>query len=189
MTAVKQIPETLIYEMDNGQPIYYSGYKNILNGQALPTAIMGSSILQSLIISYLSHHLINILPKNYFVLNNEVGILFSKGSWRLADIAIIEKARIKTINDKYISVPPNVVIEIDTKAALEDYANPQEYYKLKTQQYLDFGIDKVIWIFTKNRTIEVTTKSSKTKHVWDEAIQILEDVKFNLEDLMKDQLA
>jgi len=97
LTAVKQIPETLIYEMDNGQPIYYSGYKNVLNGQALPTAIMGSSILQSLIISYLSHHLINILPKEYLVLNNEVGILFSKGNWRLADIAIIEKARIKLL--------------------------------------------------------------------------------------------
>jgi len=78
LTAVKQIPDTLIYEMDNGQPIYYSGYRDVINANLPPEAIMGSSILQSLI--------------------------------------------------KYIKVPPNTVIEVDTKAALEDYDDPQDYY-------------------------------------------------------------
>ena len=189
MTVVKQIPEVLIYEMDNGKPIYYSKYKSVLQGNLSSEAIMGSSILQSLIISYLSHHLINIIPKNYFVLNNELGILFSKGSWRLADIAIIEKSRITEINDKYISAPPNVVIEVDTKAALEDYDNPKDYYTLKTQQYLDFGVNKVIWIYTKTKTIEIATKNDTTQHFWSENIEFLNELNFNLEVLMSSHLS
>lgn len=31
-TAVQKIPDILIYEMVKGQPIYYKGYQDYLNG-------------------------------------------------------------------------------------------------------------------------------------------------------------
>jgi len=189
LTVVKQIPEVLIYEMDNGKPIYYSKYKSVLQGNLSSEAIMGSSILQSLIITELIVHFTKTVSSKYFILSNEIGILFSKGSWRLADIAIIEKSRITEINDKYISAPPNVVIEVDTKAALEDYDDPKDYYTLKTQQYLDFGVNKVIWIYTKTKTIEIATKKDTTQHFWSENIEFLNELNFNLEVLMQDHLS
>jgi len=186
MTVVKQIPNKLIYEMDNEIPIYYSGYRDYLSGKKPAEALMGSSILQSLIITELIYYIKSVIGDNHFVLTNELGVLFSKGSWRLADIAIIEKSRVKAINEKYIPVPPNVVFEIDTKAALEDYQNPNDYYALKTKRYLDFGVDKVIWIYTKDRSIEVSTLSGKEKFAWDYEVVFLDQLSFCLVDIMGD---
>lgn len=101
MTVTKQIPKQLIYEMDNGQPIYYSGYQDYLSGLKPIEALKGSGILQSLIISELLFYVRSVVGNQYFVLTNELGVHFLKGNWRKADIAIIEKNRIKTINDKY----------------------------------------------------------------------------------------
>ena len=72
------------------------------------------------------------------------------------------------IDDEYLAVPPNVVFEIDTKAALEDYDNPNDDYVLKTKRYLDFGVDKVIWIYTKDRSIEVFTLAGKETFTWND---------------------
>jgi len=185
MTATKQIPDQLIYEMDGGQPIYYSGYKDYLSGIKSVEALMGSSILQSLIISELLFYVRSIVGNQYFVLTNELGVHFSKGNWRKADIAVVEKTKVKVINDKYIPVPPNVVFEIDTKAALEDYENPEDYYTLKTKHYLDFGVDKVIWIYTKPRTIEVSTKMGKTSFTWKESVVFLNNHAFCLTDILE----
>jgi len=186
MTVVKQIPDKLIYEMDNGKPIYYSGYRDYLSGLKPAEALMGSSILQGLIISKMVQYLNNILTNNYLVVTNELGVLFSKGNWRLADIAVVERSRVKAINEKYIPVPPNVVFEIDTKAALEDYDNPDDYYTLKTKRYLDFGVDKVIWIYTKNRRIEVSTLSGKEKFTWNDEVLFLDKLSFCLVNIMGD---
>jgi len=186
MTVVKQIPDKLIYEMDNGKPIYYSGYRDYLSGLKPAEALMGSSILQGVIISKMVQYLSNILTNNYLVITNELGVLFSKGNWRLADIAVVERSRVKAINEKYIPVPPNVVFEIDTKAALEDYDNPDDYYALKTKRYLDFGVDKVIWIYTKNRSIEVSTLSGKEKFSWNDEVLFLDKLSFCLADIMGD---
>ena len=50
---VQNIPSELIYEMDNGTPIYYRGYKDFLNGSKQLDELMGSSFLQSDIITQL----------------------------------------------------------------------------------------------------------------------------------------
>jgi hypothetical protein len=47
---VEKVPSTLIYEMDEGKPIYYRGYKDVLNKTKTLEQIMGTSILQSLLI-------------------------------------------------------------------------------------------------------------------------------------------
>lgn len=63
--AVQNIPENLIYEMVDGVPIYYKGYKDYLNGTTEIEELMGSSYLQSLIISKLVYYLMSRLDKNY----------------------------------------------------------------------------------------------------------------------------
>ena len=44
-----------------------------------------------------------------------------------------------------------LVIEVDTKADLRKFENPQDYFHRKTQDLLDSGVKKVIWIFTKEK--------------------------------------
>ena len=93
-SSIQEIPSSLIYEMVNGKAIYYKGYKEYLNGHKQFEEIMGSSYLQSLIITKLVIFLGNQLSKEYRLLTNEIGLQFSKNSWRVAGIAIVEKAKL-----------------------------------------------------------------------------------------------
>ena len=48
-----KVPTHLIYEIWDGKPIYYKGYKKVLNKPENHERVMGCSSLQSEIISYL----------------------------------------------------------------------------------------------------------------------------------------
>lgn len=116
-TTVQSIPESLIYEMVDGTPIYYKGYKEYLNGTKQWDEIMGSSKLQARLSAELIFLLKTFLSDAYLVFSNELGLQFSKGSWRAADIAMIKANKVKQLDDKYLNVAPELVIEIDTKKA------------------------------------------------------------------------
>lgn len=47
-SAVKAIPEVLVYEMVDGKPICYKGYKDYLSGDKQIDELMGSGYLQAL---------------------------------------------------------------------------------------------------------------------------------------------
>ncbi len=65
------------------------------------------------------------------------------------------------LEDKLIPVPPKVVIEIDTKADLSKYCCLEEYVQEKTQDLLDAGVEKVIWIFTKTKKVMIAERDKK----------------------------
>ncbi len=136
--AAKTVPESMIYEMVDGQPIYYRGYKEILKGKVNQEEPVGSSFLQSLIISNLVILLHKYLGNTHVVLTNEIGIQFSKGNWRAADIAVFESGQldITKATNKYLSIPPKIVIEIDTKAEMNEIKDTFKYYNEKTDQLL-----------------------------------------------------
>lgn len=48
----KPVPEYLIYEMDEGTPIYYRGYKDVLNKKKTLEQIMGSSAFNQFLLFY-----------------------------------------------------------------------------------------------------------------------------------------
>ncbi|MBK6620529.1 MAG: hypothetical protein IPG32_06510 [Saprospirales bacterium] len=49
----REIAESLIYEMVDGNPIYYHGYRDVLKGRKDVEAILGSTYLQSLMVANL----------------------------------------------------------------------------------------------------------------------------------------
>ena len=109
------IPEYLIYELLDGQPIYYQGYKKVLNKTKKLEDIIGSSGLQAEIIRYLMNFfLLNIGLKNYRIYTNEVGGYIKQGENLSIDIAIYDKKVLTSdkVNRKYTNVPPLVVIEL-----------------------------------------------------------------------------
>lgn len=189
-SAVKPIPERLIYEMVDGKPIYYKGYKKFIKGKNKTEDQMGSSFLQSIIITNLVLLLHKKIGKEHYILTNELGILFSKGNWRAADIAIYEKTQIdiSKATNKYIDIPPKIVIEIDTKAEIEDIKDTFTYYNEKTEQLIDFGVEKVIWIFTDTKKVLIADKSKEWKlNDWSKDIEIVNDSKINVLNLIDAQ--
>jgi len=184
------VPEALIYEMDNGVPIYYRGYREVLAGTKQAEEIMGSSIIQSRTVSIILKFLFRQLPdEQYEILGNELGVLFKKNSWRACDIAIFEAEKLKEVqfSDEYAKIPPKVVIEIDTKADMEKFESVEQYYHQKTDQLLRFGVERVIWIFTAEpRKIMIAEPNADWRITdWTSEIEILTGVRFRLTDLLK----
>lgn len=189
MAATAQnIPKSLIYEMVDGHPIYYKGYKEYLKGNVQIGELMGSSLLQSALITQLLLLLHQKFGDEYFLLSNELGILFKKNSWRSADLAIIEKEKIrdKILDNKYLDIAPKIVIEIDTKADLEEVEDTFGYYHKKTKALLSFGIEKVIWIYTDLKSVLIAEKGKSWQVIdWDENFVLLESLEINIAKILK----
>ncbi|MFN7118839.1 MAG: Uma2 family endonuclease [Saprospiraceae bacterium] len=183
------IPDYLIYEMDDGKPIYYRGYKDVIKGIKTSEEIMGSSILQSMVIELIKNVINAQLSKNYIILSNELGLLFSKKSWRLADIAIFDKKAllVQGIKDEYSKVPPKIVIEVDTKAHFEQPSDVSYYYHHKTDQLLDFGVERVIWIYTGSEKFMIAEKDQRWETAnWTEDIEIMPGIVVNIPKLIEE---
>ncbi|MEL7121831.1 MAG: Uma2 family endonuclease [Bacteroidota bacterium] len=188
--STQPIPEHLIYEMVDGVPIYYKGYKEYLREGKKNEAVMGSSVLQSAIIMELAFLLKAYFGKKNHILINDLGLKFKKNSWRAADLAIVEKDRLgsKVMEDKYLDIPPKFVIEIDTKADLESINDTFGYYHKKTNELLDFGVERVIWIFTEQKSVMLADREEPWQIIdWQKSF-FIEDLEIKLDQLIQSLL-
>jgi len=186
----KRLLKALTYEKVNGKPIYYRNYRKVLKGELPLEAVMGSSGLHAYLITLIVALLLKKLDATkYELLFNEVGFLIKKGSWRNLDIAIFEREKVKPylLEDKLIPIPPKVVIEVDTKADLSKYCCLEDYAHEKTQDLLNSGVEKVIWIFTKTRKVMIAPKDQKwVVQNWNEPFEVIDGVEVNLSELIKE---
>lgn len=180
--SIQNIPKSLIYEMVDGKPIYYKGYKEYLSGQLQIDELMGSSLLQSAIITRLIVLLYQKFGNKYHLLSNELGILLEKKSWRAADLAIIKKEKLgnKILENKYLEIAPEIVVEIDTKADLSEIEDTFGYYHKKTKQLLSFGIKKVIWIYTDLKSVLIAEGEDWQIIDWNKSFILIEDLEINI---------
>jgi hypothetical protein len=186
MTAEMVVPKALIYEMVEGQPIYYRGWQAVLRGEKTIEQVMASSAIQSYLSSEILVKIHPQLKKNYIFATNEAGLKFEKGDWRAADIGIWtrESVRNAPLNDKYWSIMPTIVIEIDTKA---DTAELPLYYLDKTQDLLSRGIKRVLWIFTKTKQVMVAELGRKWEiQNWSESVEVVDGCMFNVQEMIDD---
>ncbi|MEK6482231.1 Uma2 family endonuclease [Catalinimonas sp. 4WD22] len=178
--------------MVNDKPVYYKNYRDYLDGKKQLEEIMGSSYLQSDIISMVFYFLMSSVGKKYKVLTNELGLQLERGTTRSADIAIISKAKLKSadIKDKrkYITIPPEVVIEVDVKADLEENQQEFSYINTKTEQLFKFGVAKVIWILSGSEKIIVAEPGVNWEIVsWNKDICIIDSLMLNLQNLLEEK--
>jgi Uma2 family endonuclease len=192
---IQKIPPHLIYEEMNGKPLYYKGYKAVLSGKKNLSEIMGCSSLQSVLVYVLGLFIGNNLNrKKYQVASNEAGLHLSLNENLASDIAIFDKDKI-VLDDKYFTVPPKVVIEVDfkkdlaeTERAANRWNNEIEYLLDKSQKLLDFGVERIIWITTKAKKIFVITPSDKWYVVnYQEDILVLDDCVLNIAKLLEEE--
>ena len=54
---------------------------------------------------------------------------------------------------------------------------------------LNFGVKKVIWIFTQSKKVMIAVKDKEWITVdWSEPISMIEDIVINLEELVKEKI-
>ncbi len=181
------VPEYLIYEVVRGKPIYYKGYKDVLNGTKTKEEIKMESRLQSWLKAHLAAYLLNqLFPKGFDVVVGELGVHISKENKRGADVAIF-KIEDMILDSHFSNLPPEIVIEIDITADLEGM-DVIDYLSEKIQDYHNFGVKKVIWIFTKNRNIMVATPVRPwLTFAWDTDIELMGGATMNMADITKNR--
>jgi Uma2 family endonuclease len=146
---------------------------------------MGSGFLHAFVLTAILRFLIKELePKGFQILTGEVGFKFAPKSWYNLDIAIFEKGQLKEVKEGFLTTPPKIVIEIDTKADLRRFSSPSEYFHTKTQDLLDAGVEKVLWVFTKEKKVWLAEKGKRWIITdWNDEIELTDGVKLNLKKI------
>ncbi len=187
----KVIPPELIYEIDEGTPIYYRGYREVLSGKLTIEDIMGTSKKQSFLIIQLIARLMGFnIERFYHLFSSELGLKFKK-SQRAADIALIAKDRMtfdEIWQSEYSDKMPDIIIEIDTQADLTEMPDPASYFFKKTKQLLENGALKVIWIFTESETVMVSEQGKTQWEVmhWSEDVAVSHGFSFNIQKILSE---
>ncbi len=178
-----KVPEYLIYEIMDGKPIHYKGYREVLAGTKTYADIMGSSTLQALIVTQLILTIGRQLNEELFtMLSSEAGLHLDKRNNLAGDILIFDNATlpIDAIDEFYAQVPPRVVIEVDIAADPTD-VDTDGYIFQKTQKLLNFGVEKVIWVTTQAKKVTVATQDADWQiKDWHKDIDVLDGVSFNI---------
>ncbi len=182
----KDIPHYLIYEIMDGKPIYYEGFREVLTNKKTFEEIMGSSLLQSRIIAILIQYFSKLMSEEYEIFTNEFGIHIDHNDNLSGDFGIYHKSQFNGVDmtDTYTTIPPKIMIEIDTKANLE-FVKENDYFYKKTEKLLDFGVEKVIWYFTKSHKVMIAEKEkSWTIDDWNKNIEVMPNLNLCLTELM-----
>ena len=183
------IPNYLVYEVLDGQPIYFQGYKDVLNRKKTKEEVMATGRLQTLIISTLQEHLwANHNQAGFKYMSNEVGIHIATGLNFSCDLVAFDKNALAATEDDthYYTIPPKFVIEVDTNGDFSA-AIFEDYLFKKSQRLLAFGAEKVIWILTASKTVTVGTPDGTfITHDWDRPIEIFKGHPIVLADLFRE---
>lgn len=186
----KNIPSTLIYEIMDGKPIYFNGYREVIEGTKTIEEVMGASNLQSTIIEYILRVLFKNLDENlYRILTNEIGLHLNKKNNLSGDIVIYEKTvlPVQSADKHYISIPPKIQIEVDIDADMQAFGTPDNYIYAKTDKLLAFGVEKVIWVISSNKKVLVAENSKDWSVIdWNKDIEIIDGILINVGKFLKE---
>ena len=185
---INKVPKELIYEIIDDKAIYYKNYELVLKKQKKFIDIMGSSIKQSTLIDLIVENFhLNNKDRKYKLRYSELGLHLDSKNNLAVDIAFYKTEDLKKIKitNTYITIPPQVVIEIDTKASLNDFDNLMDYIDKKTEKLLNFGVEKIYWFLTKNEKIIKNQLNNKQKILnWNDTIEPINNFKFSLKKLI-----
>jgi hypothetical protein len=182
--ASVKIPAYLVYEVVGGKPIYYKGYKDVLNKTKTFEEITTESLLQSWLKAQLSALLIiKLAGKDFQVTAGELGINLSKEDKRGADLSIFKKENF-VLSPHFSNLPPEVIFEIDVRADTEN-TTEMDYVLDKISDYHAFGVKKIIWIFTKKRKVmDAPANQPWIMLDWTSEVEVIADLKINLAEMV-----
>lgn len=188
----RKVPDSLIKETINGVPFYFSGYKNVMNKTKTIEEIMADSTLQFYLKNVLQQFLLRYLDfKKYFVGSGELGAHIDSRNNLSLDFVIYDRTVLTPdkINTKYAEVAPKIVVEIDVKIEFEDNSETafEAFILPKVQKLFEFGTEKVIWIFSKNKTIVIANSTGDWKvQNWSTDFEIIEGINVNIAQILRE---
>lgn len=184
-TRTRKIPAKYIREVVNGKPYYYKGYKSVMNGTKQIEEIMGSSSLQSFLVGFIYGILFSkINRKKYSLTTNETGLHLGTKNNLATDIGIFLKEKV-VLNDKYFEIAPEVAIEVDVKIETD---KDLDYVFSKSDEMMNFGTEKILWVITKHKKIFVFSKNETTQILdWNKDVTVMDGVVLNIHDLFEEE--
>ena len=189
--TTKKVPDYLVKDEIDGVRFYYRDYKLVLNKRKTLDEIMGCSAIQSLLIQYLMKILFkNDIDEKYYLFTNESGNNLSLNNNFSFDLALYERALLTPdlINNKYVhGIAPQIVVEIDAKISHKnnDSNHSENYCFSKIQKLLDYGTQKIVWIFTKSKKILIAEGKDWHIYDFDKTLQLLDNVTFNIAEFLE----
>jgi len=184
---IESVPQHLIYEVLDGFPVYYWGYKEVLKGNKTLEDIRGYTGLQSFLMNRIGDFWRTSLFPKYQILIGGGGLYLNQKNNFVLDLAIFPEKSFsyKNLTNNYIDSPPMVVLEIDTKADPDIYRH-SNYLPSKTQRLLDFGVEQVVWVFTEPEKVMVATNECPWLTVnWSDEINVLGQA-FTIEKIIEE---
>ncbi|MEM6318210.1 MAG: hypothetical protein AAF960_11105 [Bacteroidota bacterium] len=175
-----------IYELDEGKPILYKGYRYGFSNFYENQQIMPDSDYQSWLKNEIGFFFRLLFKNKFFVVTvGEHGLSIKKNSWRAVDVAIFRK-EVFQLTNQYSKVPPEVVFEIDLKGDFDTPTKAKKDQKRKIKQLFDFGVKKIIWIHTDSKEIRVIRPDAEDTFGWTTDIPVIESVTINIQKIIDD---
>jgi Uma2 family endonuclease len=85
----------------------------------------------------------------------------------------------------YFKIPPKIVIEVDVAIDLEN-SSDYRYIRQKVQALFQFGVERVLWIFTNDKQILIAEPNQDwIIRDWAKEVQLMEGHTFNLMQLIQ----
>lgn len=190
-SSTRSIPPALIYEMWNGKPVYYRGYRDVLAGKKTIEEIMSCSDLQGVLVALLTIYLGgHINRKKYLLATNEIGLHLAVGDNLGNDVVIFEKEKVGKLKGKYFDIPPKIVVEVDIKADVSDFEGKLDGYLIqKSEKLMAFGVEKILWVITSAQKVYIIDRNDPTWYVvnWSENIAVIDDCILNIKQLLDEE--
>ena len=125
----------------------------------------------------------NLDRKKYWRYSGEAGLKVEKGSLFNLDLAVYlkEKMPSQVISKHVASVPPELVIEIDTSIEYDGITHDEYVFK-KTKRLLDFGTQKVVWVFSATNMVMIAEPNTPWQvYPWNTTLPMIDEITFNIE--------
>lgn len=184
----QNISESLIYEILDGMPIYRKGYQKVLSKEKDIDDIKGVNGLRAVTTTIVTMWLKTVFPKKeYWVLHNKLGLFLSKQNTLTLDIAVFNK-KVLTIDQfthQYLQICPALVVEVGVSITSQ---NINYYIFNKTQKLLDFGCERVIWVYPEVGKVMLAIKGEDwIIKDWGKEIAFTADHHASILQLLKDK--
>lgn len=77
---------------------------------------------------------------------------------------------------------------MDTKADTADFESALNYYHLKTEKLLNFGVEKVIWVTSSTEKVMIALPTADwVTSSWDKEIEVLDGIRFSVGKLLEER--